>query len=156
MNKIISINHKFGTQMGNSFIFPVPKCTYTSKSLSQFYLEFPIYRRTKDSRSNNRKQVINVPALHLRSHTKSKYLFIYAHGNSEDLGRLYFSLLDYYERFQVLSIICSLLTLNRSIFQLLNTRDTDSTKGNSHHPIQFTHLSKQFFTLLVQKASITS
>ena len=54
-----------------------------------------------ESPSKNRKQIASVPGLYIRSQIKTKYLFIYAHGNSEDLGRLYYSLLDYYERFQV-------------------------------------------------------
>lgn len=93
--------------MGNSFIFPVPKCSYTAASLDPFYIQIPVTppaasKQDLSGSQTSRKNKNFVPALYIKSSTqRSKYLFIYTHGNSEDLGRLYYGLLDYYERFEV-------------------------------------------------------
>lgn len=86
--------------MGNSLIFPVPKCSYSRNSLHPFFKHIAVVEEHytgKMSVSVNRE----IPTLHVKAAVKSKYLLIYFHGNSDDLGRLYESMIDYYERFQV-------------------------------------------------------
>lgn len=87
--------------MGNTFVFPSPKCSYTHTSLSPFYTLIPSDSHHQSSTTQSKKDKYAIPALHIKTNVRSKYLFVYLHGNSEDLGRLYYSLLDYHERFQV-------------------------------------------------------
>ena len=88
--------------MGNSLIFPVPKCSYTATSLQPFYLSIPVVEELYTTKLTSPKTIKqNIPAVHIKSSAKSKYLIIYFHGNSVDLGRMFPGLLDYYEYFQV-------------------------------------------------------
>ncbi len=88
--------------MGNSLIFPVPKCSYTSSSLQPFYLSIPVVEQFYTSKLATPKTMKQeIPALYFKSSLKSKYLMIYFHGNSVDLGQMFSGLLDYYEHFQV-------------------------------------------------------
>ena len=91
--------------MGNSLIFPAPKCKHTINSLQPFYhsITVPEERLPKEkSMMKPTKRII--PALYIKTGIKSKYLMLYFHGNSDDLGRSYHRLLEYYEHFQVTEI----------------------------------------------------
>ena len=118
--------------MGNSLIFPAPKCTYTSSSLQPFYLPIPVVEEYQSSKLFPPKAIKqNIPTLHIRSSFKSKYLIIYFHGNSCDLGRMFPGLLEYYEHFQVTRIRITVSTTDkqiRSIYLHQNTLDTASIK----------------------------
>ena len=88
--------------MGNSLIFPAPKCTYSTSSLQPFYHSIAVPEKldlNNEDASKAAKRTI--PSLFITSLVKKKYLMIYFHGNSVDIGRVFQCLLEYYENFQV-------------------------------------------------------
>lgn len=87
--------------MGNSLIFPVPKCKYTDRSLDPFFRYIPVQEDHYSADFQTKSISHRIPALHIKSRQKSKYLLIYFHGNCDDLGRLCERLVEYYERFEV-------------------------------------------------------
>lgn len=93
---------EFSINMGNSLVFPVPKCNYTASSLQPFYHQIPVTEEHYSSRIGALRSIKrSIPSLLIKSSNKSKYLIIYFHGNSDDLGRMFPRLLEYYEQFQV-------------------------------------------------------
>lgn len=93
--------------MGNSFIFPAPHCDYTRKTLEPFFQAIPVKEEYYSSKKDKTKVIHRtIPSLLIKSSTKSKHLIIYLHGNSEDLGKMYPRLLNYYEQFQVILLFC--------------------------------------------------
>ena len=94
--------------MGNYFIFPAPKSSYTVEQYAEM-LHF-ISRQDNDTHyfnclktSKKIDEPPKIPALYIRSLSKkSPFLIIYFHGNSEDLGRVFPMILNYYEEFEVI------------------------------------------------------
>lgn len=89
--------------MGNSFIFPAPRCSYTNATLAPFYHPIPVVENYYSSKAGGPITTVKrtFPSLYLRSSVKCDYLMIYFHGNAEDLGLTCPQVIEFYEHFQV-------------------------------------------------------
>ena len=91
--------------MGNYFIFSAPKPSYKIDQYDEM-LHFISRQNEPDSnlikKTKKMEQLQKIPALYMRSLSrKSPFLMIYFHGNSEDLGKVFPMILNYYEEFEV-------------------------------------------------------
>jgi hypothetical protein len=76
--------------MGNRFVFPAPKPTYSVHEEGLTFIKYSVGGSKKKNAClscSNKEKTFKIPVRFIKSKThNSPFLFIYFHGNSEDIG----------------------------------------------------------------------